>query len=254
MSLFSVGGNLGAALSPLLVGALLLRMGLPGTIFLTPLLWLFTVVLYRGAARLPADSRLAHSGRNGEGGKVETGPWLALILVVLIAAARSWFQGALNTYLPEWLQSQGWSPEGAGTMLSVMLGTVAVGSLTGGTMSDRVGRTPVALASLLLMAPILWLLMNTSGALQVLCVALAGVMIGATFPVTLLMAQEAWPRSVGLASSLAIGFGWLPAGLGAWVVGIVADRVTLTFALSTLMAAPLVGIAAVLLFRARYVK
>lgn len=252
MSLFSVGGNLGAALSPLLVGAFLLRLGLPGTVSLIPLLWLFAIVLYRASRRLPADSSLANGGRKGDRGAVETGPWLALILVVLIAAARSWFQGALNTYLPEWLQSQGWSPESAGTMLSVMLGSVAVGSLTGGTLSDRVGRTPVALASLLLMAPILWLLMNTSGAVQVLCVALAGVMIGATFPVTLLMAQEAWPRSVGLASSLAIGFGWLPAGLGAWVVGVVADRVTLTFALSTLMAAPLVGIVAVLLFRARY--
>lgn len=252
MSLFSVGGNLGAALSPLLVGALLLRLGLTGTVSLIPLLWLFAMVLYRASRRLPADSSLAESHRKGDRGAVETGPWLALILVVLIAAARSWFQGALNTYLPEWLQSQGWSPESAGTMLSVMLGSVAVGSLTGGTLSDRVGRTPVALASLLLMAPILWLLMNTTGVVQVFCVALAGVMIGATFPVTLLMAQEAWPRAVGLASSLAIGFGWLPAGVGAWVVGVVADRVTLSFALSTLMAAPLVGIAAVLIFRARY--
>lgn len=252
MSLFSVGGNLGAALSPLLVGALLLRLGLTGTVSLLPLLWLFAIVLYRASRRLPAESSLAESHGKGDRGAVETGPWLALILVVLIAAARSWFQGALNTYLPEWLQSQGWSPESAATMLSVMLGSVAVGSLTGGTLSDRVGRTPVALASLLLMAPILWLLMNTTGVAQVFCVALAGVMIGATFPVTLLMAQEAWPRAVGLASSLAIGFGWLPAGVGAWVVGVVADRVTLSFALSTLMAAPLVGIAAVLIFRARY--
>ena len=66
MSLFSVGGNLGAALSPLLIGALVLRAGLPGTLFLIPLLWLFSFVLFRASARLPADSSLAQR-RHGRG-------------------------------------------------------------------------------------------------------------------------------------------------------------------------------------------
>jgi FSR family fosmidomycin resistance protein-like MFS transporter len=252
MSVFSVGGNLGAALSPLIIGAALVRLGLPGTLLLVPILWLFSLFLYRQFAKLPADSSLAKDKDGKLQRAVETGPWLALVLVVIIAASRSWFHAALSAYLPEWLQGQGWTPESAGALLSVLLGSVAVGSLTGGTLSDRVGRVPVAFISFLLMAPAIYLLLHTTGVLQVICVSLAGVLVGATFPVTLLMAQEAWPRAVGLASSLAIGIGWLPGGVGAWAVGYVADRASLSFALSTLIGAPLVGLVTVVLYRMRY--
>lgn len=252
MSIFSVGGNVGAALSPLFVGAAMLRMGLPGTILLIPLMWIISFILLRQLWRLPANSNLTPEGKATAKDAVKIGPPLALVLVVLIAAARSWFQSALNTYLPEWLQSGGWSPEHASILLSVLLASVAVGSLTGGTLSDRIGRVPVVLLSFSLAGPTVWLLLNTQGVFQVLFIALSGVMIGSTFPVTILMAQEAWPQAVGLASSLAIGFGWLPGGIGAWFVGVLADRVSLTFALTTLVAAPLVGLIAALLFRQRY--
>lgn len=252
MSIFSVGGNVGAALSPLFVGAALLQMGLRGTIVLIPVMWVISFVLFRQLWRLPGNNSLTPDGGTGSSGAVKIGPPLALILVVLIAASRSWFQSALNTYLPEWLQSGGWSPEHASILLSVLLASVAVGSLTGGTLSDHIGRVPVVLLSFSLAAPIVWLLLNTHGPLQVVFIALCGVMIGATFPVTILMAQEAWPQAVGLASSLAIGLGWLPGGIGAWFVGILADRVSLTFGLTTLVAAPLVGLLAGLLFMRRY--
>lgn len=257
MSLFSVGGNLGAALSPLLVGAALLRVGLPGTALLIPVIWLFGLLLFQQLGNLPADSRLEERRReasesNRQRPQVKIGPWLAVVLVILIAATRSWFQGALNTYLPEWLQSQGWTPENANTLLSVLLISMAAGSLTGGTLSDRVGRVPVVLVSFTLLGPILWVLLHTFGVLQVVSVALLGAMIGSTFPVTLLMAQEAWPQAVGLASSLAIGFGWLPSGMGAWFVGLLADRTSLTAGLTTLVVVPLFGIMAALLFWARY--
>ena len=257
MSLFSVGGNLGAALSPLLVGAAILRLGLPGTTFLIPLSWLFGLILFLQLGNLPADARLEGRRRDAVGSsaqkaEVRVGPWLAVILVISMTAARSWVQGAVNTYLPEWLQSQGWSPENANTMLSVLLVSMAVGSLTGGTVSDRVGRLPVVLTSFILLGPVLWLLLHTSGIVQVAAIAVQGAMIGLTFPVTLLMAQESWPQAVGLASSLAIGVGWLPGGMGAWFVGTLADRTSLTTGLTTLMVVPLAGILAALLFWMRY--
>lgn len=259
MSLFSVGGNLGAALSPLLVGAAILSAGLRGTLILIPVMAVMTLVLFRSFSRLPANNHLhtrpatgvADDGEQGSN-HVQIGPPLALVLVVLISSARSWFQASLNTYLPEWLQSEGWSPEHAGILLSVLLASVAIGSLTGGTLSDRVGRLPIVLGSFTLAIPLLWLILNSGGALQVASIALVGVMIGATFPVTLLMAQEAWPRAVGLASSLAIGFGWLPGGIGAWTVGALADNYSLSVALSTLIAVPVVGLVAAVIFMRRY--
>jgi FSR family fosmidomycin resistance protein-like MFS transporter len=77
-------------------------------------------------------------------------------------------------------------------------------------------------------------------------------MIGATFPVGILMAQEVWPQAKGLASSLVLGLGWLPAGIGAWLVGFIADKTSLTYGLTTLLFVPLVGVTAVILFKLRY--
>ncbi len=252
MSIFSVGGNIGAALSPLLVGFALIQFGLPGTIILIPLMWAIGLLLGKRFLQLPANNSLHHDRRQDEAGdaagRVQIGSLLALLLVILIASARSWFQAALNTYLPEWLQTEGWSAENAGAMLSILMASVAVGSLAGGTLSDRVGRLAIVFGSFTLAIPILWLLLNTEGPIQALFIASAGVTIGATFPVTILMAQEAWPGAVGLASSLAIGLGWLPGGLGAWTVGIIADHRSLHFALSTLLAAPVVGLLAALVF------
>lgn len=248
MSLFSVGGNAGAALSPLIIGLSIGQLGLRGTAILLPLTWLVTALLYRQLERLPAPTPTGAA----RGSNVQIGPIVALALVVVMAAARSWYFGALTTYLPEWLQGQGWTPASAGTVLSVVIFTLAGGSIIGGFLSDRLGRAPVILIALLGMGPALWLLLRSGPVFQVLSASLAGMFVGFTFPVTIVMAQEAWPRAVGLASALAIGIGWLPAGIGAWVVGVVADRSTLTTGLTTLFAAPLVGLVAVVIYAIRY--
>lgn len=248
MALFSVGGNVGSALSPLLIGLGLAWFDLPGTIVLIPVVWIVSFFLYRGLNDIPAIERQHHEGQK----RVQVGPWLAMVLVVVMAGARSWYFGGLTNYLPAWLQNQGWTPESAGTMLSVAVASVAVGSLSGGALSDRLGRGAVMLVALGGMAPVMWILLHAGGPLLFIAVVLAGVLTGATFPTTIVMAQEAWPGAVGLASSLAIGLGWLPAGIGSWVVGLVADQTTLPAALTTLLWPPIVGVGAVLVYLWRY--
>ena len=121
---------------------------------------------------------------------------------------------------------------------------VSVGSLFGGALSDRFGRLPVIGVSLALMMAGHWLLLHSIGTPQMAAVLLIGLMIGASFPVTIVLAQEAWPRSLGFASAMVMGLGWLPAGLGAWAVGRIADGSTLTDGLRSLTLAPLVGLTA----------
>jgi fucose permease len=77
---------------------------------------------------------------------------------------------------------------------------------------------------------------------------LIGILIGASFPVTVAMAQEAWPRRVGLASALAMGMGWLPGGLGASFTGLVADQTSLATALGWLIIAPALGLVCALIY------
>ena len=256
LSVFSVGGNLGSALSPLLVGAGIVWFGLPGTALLIPLGLLIGLFLYRQTRNLPlpaANPQSPIANRTSDNrpspiANAQSGSRLALSLVILIVAARSWFQGSLMTYLPAWLQSNGRSLETAGFMLSILLIALSVGSLSGGTLSDRVGRIPVVVVSLALLGPAQWLFLQATGAAQILCLMFIGVLIGGTFPVAILMAQETWPHAVGLASALVLGLGWLPAGIGSWVSGLIADETSLAFALTSLIFVPVVGVIAALVF------
>ena len=165
---------------------------------------------------------------------------------------RSWFQVSLSTYLPEWLQSQGWSSTGSGQVFSVFLISISIGSLIGGALADRIGNWPVLALSSLLLGPAHWLFLVTPDFLQVGLLSLMGIFIGISFPVSVVMAQELWPRGVGLASSLVMGLGWLPGGIGASVTGYIADYSSLSTGLQSLIIMPVVGIICVLIYAIFY--
>ncbi|MCA9994730.1 MAG: MFS transporter, partial [Anaerolineales bacterium] len=169
MSLFSVGGNLGSALSPLIVSAGLLWFGLRGTAVLVPLGLLISLFVFSQSRQLVVPEHTAV-----QGGDSQTGSWLALGLIVLVVAARSWFQGSLATYLPEWLLSEGRPLETASSIFSVLLVSLSVGSISGGTLSDKVGRVPIIVGSMLLMGPLHWLMLHSSGFSQIVLIALTG--------------------------------------------------------------------------------
>jgi FSR family fosmidomycin resistance protein-like MFS transporter len=173
---------------------------------------------------------------------------VGLALITFVVMTRSWFQLAMMTYLPEWIQSQGQSIAFGGQVLAVFMIAVGVGSMTGGPLSDWLGRWRVVVISLAVLALAQWLFLNAPIFWQVILVAIMGIMIGASFPVTIVMAQEAWPNGVGLASSLVMGLGWAPGGLGAWFTGWLADQTSLAAGLQSLIVVPLVGVIGVLIY------
>ena len=246
VSVFSVGGSLGSGLSPLLIAAGLSWFGLRGTGILIPVVLLASLVLYKQwgeKSRLPLTSRTAGTTNFGPESQPlrRTGSLTGLILITFAVMCRSWFQISLVTYLPEWMHSQGWSLTVGGQILAVMLISVSVGNLLGGTLSDRIGRWQVVALSLGLLSLAQGLFLATSGLLQVGLVGLIGVLIGASFPVTIVMAQETWPQGLGLASALVLGLGWLPGGIGAAFTGYIADQSSLALGLQSLVLAPILG-------------
>ncbi len=247
MSIFSVGGNLGAALSPLIMALVLARTGLPGTLvvmgFGVPVAW----ILWQGF-RNGLGARGPHHGLAADAHLQASA--LGLILVMLAAMARSWFQVSLMTYLPTWLETQGRSLVYGGQMLFAFSVLVGGGSLVGGILSDRVGRWPVMLAGLALLAPSFWLFLAVTGPLQVILAGAMGLLVGCTFPVAVVMAQEVWPRGTGFAAGVVMGLGWWPGGIGAYVTGRLADHMGLAPALTFLLIPPLIGAAAMVVFGA----
>ncbi len=250
MSLFSVAGNLGAAGSPILIGIILARTGLPGTIILIPLGILFGFYYWRtlGVLDFSVDKRMPAKINDAANRQINWRSWLSIALLVLMVGSRSWLHGSMMNYIPAWLNGQGWSLDSAGSALATMMISIGVGSLAGGTLSDYVGRLPVAIVSTVLLIPIHWFFMHSVSWTTFFAAGLLGVSIGATFPLGILLAQEAMPNRVGLASSIMMGLGWMPAGVGAWVTGRIADQTSMTEALTWVGYVPIIGVIAILLF------
>lgn len=248
-SVFSVGGNVGAALSPLLLTLGLGALGLRGTAILLPIALLAGLLIY---VYLPPSAH-ADVDDSGHDAGPHTGFLVGLLLVMLAVMARSWFQLSFVTYLPVWIENQGQSVAAGGRMLFLFSIFVGAGSLSGGPLSDRVGRWQVVAVSLALLSLIHWLFIGGTDliqtrSMQALLIAAMGFCTGASFPVAIVMAQESWPRSIGVAAGMVIGLGWLPGGLGASATGLIADQFSLRTGLQTLILPPLLGTVAVLVF------
>ncbi len=243
VSYFSVGGSAGSALCPLLFGLVLGGWGLTGTVILIPVGILLAILLWSPLGRIPLTS--SQPSKKKEANK--NGSIWTLLPIVILVGTRSWTSGTLTTYLPEFYASQGTALALAGSAFSLVLIMTSVGNLIGGRLTDRIGQERVIIGGMVLLSLFFWGFIESNGPMQFVFLALVGVSVGATTPASLVMAQEAWPGAIGLASSLVMGVAWMPSSVGAWVVGNLADRFSLPYALSTLTFVPLLGVAVLLI-------
>ncbi|MCH7664041.1 MAG: MFS transporter, partial [Chloroflexi bacterium] len=113
LSVFSVSGNFGSALSPIIVGIAVAWFGTRGTGVVIPIavaMGLYLAMRFRQAGK----GKSASTNTEEEKHTARNESKMALALIVLAVATRSWVQGSLITYLPEWLQGQGYSLGAAG--------------------------------------------------------------------------------------------------------------------------------------------
>jgi FSR family fosmidomycin resistance protein-like MFS transporter len=245
-SVFSLGGSIGTALSPLCITWGLERMeGTRGTLFLVPMAVLSSVLIYWQTKRLVCgqDDR-AVSKQSAVGRRTIA----SLVWIVLAVMFLAWFQWSFRTYLPTWIEERGRSLAFAGRIMFVFAVALGAGTLLGGALSDRLGRWQLLALCLILLGPTMWILLQVPAAWQMLVVAVLGVLVGATFPISIVMAQETWPSKVGTASGLVMGLGWLPGGIGASLTGAVADRYSLTTALRLLVIPAVLSAACILVY------
>ena len=258
MSLFSVGGNLGSALSPALMAVALGLFGLPGTGAAVLVGLGSALLVWRLLAPEALAPRTFAAGDSAAGALPRSAPSpspprqpaarrihpvLPLALIVVFAMSRSWFQLSITSFLPTWtaqsLGSTAWP-------LVLFMGSVGAGSLSGGRLSDRIGRTRTLLGAALLTIPAHLIFIHGVPAVQLAAVAVLGAALGATLPVAIVMAQERRPHATGVAAGLVIGLGGLPAGIGASVTGLLADAFSLDAALQWTVLALVAGALAVI--------
>jgi FSR family fosmidomycin resistance protein-like MFS transporter len=241
VSIFSTGGNIGIAVGPPLMTALLIGFGPAGSLgMLVPGLLvagLLVAVLPRLSAPPPAAAR---AYANATGARTMVG---AMSLLILVVAIRSWTQLGFTTFMPfYWKDVLHGDPRLVGTLLAVFLGSGAIGTLVAGPIADRVGVRRCVVGVFLLAAPLATAFLFVSGGpLVFVLLALLGFVLVSTFTMSVVLGQAYLPRSPGMASGLIVGFAIGAGGIGATGLGWVADHWGLTTALGISAAMPLAG-------------
>jgi FSR family fosmidomycin resistance protein-like MFS transporter len=240
MSAYSVGGNFGYALGPLAAGALVASLGLRGGLLLVvPCAALAAALLlrYRFLESFTPERVPARAARPGE----DRVGALVLLLTVIAFRSVAWF--GLVTFVPLYEVSLGHTKAHGNHLLALLLLAGGVGTIFAGPVADRYGRRLVVLGSLVA-APILTAGYIVLGrALGAACLALVGVSVVGTFGVTMVMSQEYLPRRIGVASGLSAGLSIGIGGIGAVVLGAVADSVDLRTAMWVAAAVPVAALA-----------
>ncbi len=237
-SYFVVGGNIGYAIGPVLAGALVWWLGLPGLLFLIipAIIMVFVLrILLPGGI---AAAKEAHAVPEPVTAEVPS-KWPFVVLMVA-SILRAWAVFAALTYLPMYLVSQGYDFVTATLIMTLMLLTGVAGQIAGGRISDRIGRKEFMVFVLAGAIPFFYLFFATSGMVAIVMLLCFGFCLWSTFSVAVAMGHELLPQNVGLASGimlgLAIGFG----GLGVAVNGMIADHYSLAAAIGTIPL-PIVG-------------
>jgi FSR family fosmidomycin resistance protein-like MFS transporter len=149
------------------------------------------------------------------------------------------------TFFPTFLVLEGYPLIEATTLVSIMLMAGVAGQITGGTLSDRIGRKKVVVFTTFASIPALIAVIETQGIVQIISMMVFGYLLWASFAVTIAMAHEQMPSQVGLISGLFLGIAMGAGGIGVSVSGIIADQMGLT---ATLLLFPIILLLAGILF------
>jgi len=242
MSLFSVGGNVGFALGPVLMTPLILAFGLHGTVFLLIPTWLMAAVLVRELPRLRTFRSDVVGGRVERGEHPEA--WRPFALLAGVIALRSFVYFGFVTFIPLYYVADLHASKALGnSALAAMLLGGAAGTLIGGPLADRFGRRTVLTVSMLILPVLIAGFLLSGPVLALVFATLAGAATIATFAVTIVMGQEYLPGRLGVAAGVTIGLSIGLGGVGAPLLGLLADAQGLRAVFETMAVTALLALA-----------
>ncbi len=250
-SLFQVGGNAGSAIGPLLAALFVMPRG-QGSIAWFSMVALVAIGLlgrlglwYRDREVKARQVQAAAPPANGlTPRQVKTSVAVLLALVF----SKYVYLTSLTSYYTFYLMNRfGVSRESSQLHLFVFLGAVAAGTIIGGPVGDRIGRKRVIWCSILGVLPFTLALPFANLAMTSLLTVIIGLVLSSAFSAIVVFAQELVPGRVGLISGLFFGFAFGIAGLGAAVLGKLADHTSIAYVYHVCSFLPLIGLLTALL-------
>lgn len=227
-SIFQVGGNAGTAAGPLLAAWLIFPRG-RGTLAWFSLVALIAIlVLWQvGNWRKRRQSQRSRQAKSpGQARAVLPTRSVAAVIAILLVLifSKFFYLASFNSYYIFYLMTKFHLPaQSAQIYLFVFLFAVALGTILGGPVGDRIGRKRVIWASILGAAPFTMVLPYVGLRWTAVLTFIIGLILASAFSAILVFAQELVPGKVGTVSGMFFGFAFGMAGIGAAVLGRVAD-------------------------------
>ncbi|HRJ43647.1 MAG TPA: MFS transporter, partial [Caldilineaceae bacterium] len=177
-------------------------------------------------------------------------PGSVFVAFVLVVGLRATVQSGYYGLLPKFLADQGYTPSTYGLMVGIFSLTLAIGTLGGGILGDRMSHRTLLIWASFLAAPFTVWMLYSSGWAFALAAGIGGLLIGAPHSILVVMAQNLLPKRQGLASGAVLGFMFAAGAAGTGLGGWAADFVSLPLVLLVMALLPLgAGLAALFLER-----
>ncbi|CAM5419861.1 Fosmidomycin resistance protein [Streptomyces tendae] len=238
MGWFSLGGNVGFALAPPLVWAVVGSGGL-GASGLLALPAVAGAVLGSVAVRSAGAVRATGGRTAPPQGRDD---WASFLRLTGAVVCRSVVFVGLSTFVSLYVRERVGGGSAAGTVaLFVLYLGGAVGTVAGGRLADRHGRLKVVRLSYVLTVLAVAGVVLVPGPAVYVCVALTSAGLYVPFSLHITLGQDYLPRRVGTASGVTLGLAVSVGGLAAPALGALADATSLRTALLPLVALPAVG-------------
>src|SRR5208282_4731637 len=243
-SLFQVGGNFGQSTGPLLAAFVVVPFGqrsvLAFTAFALTAVVLLTAVSRWFAAHRAKPKQVEAAARPSPPRAVVV---RTLAVLIILLFSKVLYLASIGSYYTFYLMGAfGVSLQTSQMMLFVFLASVAAGTFLGGPIADRIGAKFVIWGSILGVLPFTLLLPHL-GLLGTAIDSIAiGLIISSAFSAIVVYAQELTPGNVGAVAGLFFGLSFGLGGIGAALLGLLADRTSLTFVYHVCAFLPAVGL------------
>jgi FSR family fosmidomycin resistance protein-like MFS transporter len=221
MGLWMVGGSIGFALGPVIIVTVVSHFGLEGTPWLMLGGWMASALLFvrlRDVSTLSPASQ--HRGSLREG-FTELRPLVVPLATIIAVWALQ--VSARMTFLPTFLTQEGESLWFAGIALTLQTGVGWIGALTGGAISDRLGRRVVIFAAMASAAVLMFVFLSTAGWVRLPILMLIGITGPATRAVLMALVQESCPNNRGMANGMLLAISFLLESGSSVVMGALGD-------------------------------
>lgn len=249
-SVFQVGGNTGQAISPLTAALLVATYGQRSIVWYAGLALLAIVTLFNVGTwyKHHGLQRIKSHQASRDSGLPRNKIILSMTILLMLIFSKFFYLASISSYYTFYLiHTFGVSVQNAQVHLFFFLGAVAVGTLVGGPLGDKIGRKHVIWFSILGMLPFTLMLPYANLFWTGILSVIIGLVMASAFPAIVVYAQELLPGRVGMISGLFFGFSFGMGGIGAAVLGALADATSISYVYKVCAFLPAIGLLAVFL-------